>query len=73
MMPVQPPIRVECLQQIEPRRRERLRRKLAQQIFGTGAHTNSAGGPLITCRTSIGMFIGAPPGAGAAEARAAIA
>jgi len=36
-------------------------------------HSNSSGGPLITCRTSIHMFMGDPPGPGAADARAAIA
>ena len=34
---------------------------------------NSGGGPLMTSRTSIAMFSGAPPGPGAAEAAAAIA
>ena len=63
-------------------RAEHLRRKFAQQMLGSGIqrlrrhrisrHNKSSGGPLITCRTSIGMFIGAPPGPGAADARAAI-
>ena len=38
---------------------------------GARRHT-STGGALITSRTSIGMFNGAPPGPGAADARAAI-
>src|ERR1700687_2294121 len=43
----------------------------------TRCQTVSAGGPLITCRTSMGWFSGVPPvpwrgGWGAAEARAAI-
>ena len=59
-------------------RAEHLRREFAQQMLVTGVqrprgHTNSSGGPLITCRTSIGMFSGAPPCPGAADARAAIA
>ena len=54
-----------------------LRREFTQQMLGTGDqrpryHSSSSGGPLITCRTSIGMFIGTPPGPGAADARAAI-
>ena len=58
-------------------RAEHLRRELAQQLLGAeiqrGArHRYSSGGPLITCRTSIGMFSGAPPGPGAADACAAI-
>jgi len=57
---------------------EHLRRQVAQQMLGgcverTRCHRNSSGGPLITCRTSIGMFAGDPPGPGAADARAAIA
>ena len=39
----------------------------------TGGNGKSGGGPLITCRTSMGMFSGTPPGPGAAEARAAMA
>ncbi len=58
-------------------RTEHLRRKLAQQMLGTGVqrwwrHRNSLGGPLITWRTSIAMLSGSPPGPGAAEASAAI-
>ena len=56
-------------------RAEHLRREIAQQMlgdFGLRGHSMSSGGPLITCRTSIGMFSGAPPGPGAAEASAAI-
>ena len=63
-------------------RTEHLRRKFAQQMLGRriqiirrrriSRHNKSSGGPLITCRTSIGIFIGAPPGPGAADARAAI-
>ena len=55
-------------------RAEHLRRKLAQQMLGCvkRAHSKSSGGPLMTCRTSIGMLIGGPPGPGAADARAAI-
>ena len=58
-------------------RAEHLRREFAQQMLGTGVqrarrHWNSSGGPLITCRTSIGMFIGTPPSPGAADAPAAI-
>jgi len=57
---------------------EHLRRQVAQQMLGgcverTRGHRNSSGGPLITWRTSIGMFAGDPPGPGAADARAAIA
>jgi len=56
---------------------EHLRRQLAQQvpdgpIGGLGGHT-SLGISLMTWRTSIGMFSGAPPGPGAAEAFAASA
>ena len=59
-------------------RAENLRRQLAQQMLSVGVqrrrgHSSSSGGPLITCRTSIGMFIGVPPGPGAADALAAIA
>jgi hypothetical protein len=58
-------------------RTEDPRRQLAQQVLGTGVQgpdrqNKSSGGPLITWRTSIGMLNGAPPGPGAAEARAAI-
>ena len=53
------------------------RREIAQEILGASAqpidHWNSGGGPLITCRTSIGMLSGLPPGPGAADAAAAIA
>ena len=57
-------------------RAEHLRRQLAQQVLVGGSvdaigHT-STGGALITWRTSIGMFSGAPPLPGAADARAAI-
>ena len=59
-------------------RAEHLRRELAQQVLGRRIQRTrwsqlSTGGALITSRTSIGMFSGAPPGPGAAEARAAIA
>ena len=56
-------------------RAEHLRREFAQQVLGwcVQRHSTSSGGPLITWRTSIGMFIGAPSGPGAADARAAIA
>ena len=37
-----------------------------------GHQAMSGGGPLITCRTSIAMFSGSPPGPGAADASAAI-
>ena len=55
---------------------EHLRRKLAQQvpdraISRLAAHA-SAGGALITWRTSIGIMSGLPPGPGAAEIVAAI-
>ncbi len=58
-------------------RAEHLRRELAQQVLGAGSgdgerHSSSMGGALITCRTSIAMLSGAPPGPGAAEASAAI-
>ncbi len=55
-------------------RAEHLRRELAQQMLGIGVQRRhrSSGGPPITCRTSIGMFIGTPPFPGAADARAAI-
>ena len=60
---------------------EHLRRQFTQQMLGshvprfrrTACHSISSGGPLITWRTSIGMFIGVPPGPGAADARAAMA
>ena len=55
-------------------RAEHLRRQLAQQVavrICRRRHT-SAGGALITSRTSIRMFIGSPPLPGAADARAAI-
>ena len=59
-------------------RAEHLRREVAQQVLGTDVqgrrhHSKSLGGPLITCRTSIPMLIGPPPGPGAADASAAIA
>ena len=57
---------------------EHLRREVAQELFGVviegrSAHGSSGGKPLITSRTSMGMFSGAPPGPGAADASAAIA
>lgn len=56
---------------------EHLRRQFAQKMLDlrcqAGRQTNSSGGPLITCRTSIGIFNGLPPAPGAADARAAIA
>ncbi len=56
---------------------EHLRREIAQPTLGvvieSRARHMSAGGALITCRTSIGMFSGTPPLPGAAEASAAIA
>jgi hypothetical protein len=70
MMSGQPPIGVERTQQLEPRRRAM---HLATFVQRSRHHENSSGGPLITCRTSIGMLIGDPPGPGAADARAAIA
>ena len=55
---------------------EHLRRELAQQVLGPAvercAHANSGGGPLMTCRTSIAIFIGTPFCPGAADASAAI-
>jgi len=58
-------------------RAEHLRRQIAQQALGKRAigppcHSSSSDGPLITWRTSIGMFMGAPPSPGAADAHAAI-
>ncbi len=57
-------------------RGEDLLRELAQQVLAgearSGRRHRSAGGALITCLTSIGMFSGTPPLPGAAEARAAI-
>ena len=52
---------------------EDLRRQFAQQVLDAGprAHSPLAGAP-ITCRTSIGCWIGTPPGPGAADAFAAI-
>ena len=59
-----------------------LRRKFAQQLLGALVpwpnhhrflYSISGGGPLIIGRTSMGMFNGAPPGPGAAEAFAAMA
>src|SRR5262245_51896388 len=57
-------------------RAENLRREFPQQVLASElarvpAHP-STGGALITSRTSIGMFSGAPPGPGAVDARAAI-
>ena len=54
-----------------------LRRDVAKQVLAgkrlrPDGHI-SGGGALITSRTSIGILIGAPPGPGAADARAAIA
>ena len=54
---------------------EHLRREVAQQ--GPDAclgrrDRQTSGGPLITCRTSIGMMSGVPPGPGADDAFAAI-
>src|SRR6266540_650909 len=58
-------------------RAEHLRRQLAQQVLarslGERRDHGSTGGPLITSRTSIGMFSGLPPGPGATDALAAIA
>jgi len=63
-------------------RAEHLRCKFAQQMLGSrvprlchcsSRYSISGGGPLITGRTSIGMFRGAPPGPGAADSFAAIA
>src|SRR5271170_6987779 len=60
---------------------EHLRRKLTQQMLGSripflghwsSRYSISGGGPLMTWRTSIGMFNGTPPGPGAADALAAI-
>ena len=57
-------------------RPEDLRREVAQQALAgrvqAARRHRSTGGALITSRTSIGMFSGAPPGPGAADARAAI-
>ena len=58
-------------------RAENLRRQLAQQVLaseveGRSRHMSTAGAD-ITSRTSIRRFIGAPPGPGAADARAAMA
>src|SRR5215813_11975878 len=52
---------------------EDLRRLFAQQVLQArpGAHSPLADAP-ITCRTSIGCWIGTPPGPGAADAFAAI-
>ncbi len=55
---------------------EHLRRERAQQGLDhlrLMYQRNSGGGPLITSRTSIAMFSGLPPAAGAADASAAIA
>ena len=60
---------------------QHLRRDLAQQALDRrddvavrrrGHQAMSGGGALITCRTSIAMFSGLPPGPGAADASAAI-
>ncbi len=55
-------------------RAEHLRREVAQQAPDGGLHVRHRHcfGALITCRTSMGMFSGAPPGPGAADAFAAI-
>ncbi len=57
-------------------RAENLRRELAQKLLVRGARCASHMSPLaeliITGCTSMGMFNGAPPGPGAADARAAI-
>src|SRR5690349_363021 len=61
-------------------RGEHLRREVAQQVLDrqlvwigvVRRRHASTGGALITCRTSIGMISGAPPGPGADEAFAAI-
>ena len=52
---------------------EDLRRQFAQQVLEArpSAHVPPPGAP-ITCRTSIGCWIGTPPGPGAADAFAAI-
>src|SRR6266516_801980 len=52
---------------------EDLRRQFAQQVLRTrpSGHRSLLGAP-ITCRTSIGCWIGMPPGPGAADAFAAI-
>ena len=53
-------------------RAEGLRAELAQQTLDVcPGHTSGSGAPS-TWRTSIGCWIGTPPGPGAAEARAAI-
>ena len=44
----------------------------ARASSGGDGHSRSSGGPLITCRTSIAMLSGSPPGPGAADALAAI-
>src|SRR5579863_884103 len=60
---------------------EHLRRKFTQQVLGirvpflghrSSRYSISGGGPLMTWRTSIGIFNGTPPGPGAADALAAI-
>ena len=58
-------------------RGEHLRREIAQQVPNGGvvlrvARAHMSGGALMTCRTSIGMTSGVPPGPGADEALAAI-
>ena len=56
---------------VPPEQRAQDAGRVLQQDFVD--QRNSGGGPLMTCRTSIGMFIGLPPGPGAADAAAAIA
>src|SRR5260370_14150148 len=57
-------------------RAEHLRRKFSQQVLRSDHQlrppTNSSGAPAITCRTSMGMSVDSPPGAGPAESRASI-
>ena len=58
-------------------RAEHLWRQFAQKVLGLrlpcSRQANSSGGPLITCRTSMGIFKGSPATPGAADTRAAIA
>ena len=56
-------------------RSQHLRRERTQEMLGRGLHDqpSSFGGALITCRTSMAMFIGLPAMPGAADASAAIA
>jgi hypothetical protein len=56
---------------------EYVRGQLAQQVLdrvvqSLRRHTSTGEMLIITCRTSIGMMSGAPPGPGAADALAAI-